>query len=722
MGILDVQMQESDGITTLPDVKNPSDDADEINLAATICAIVDDRFQTAKIARMANEERWMRAWRNFRGIYGPEVRFTETEKSNVFVKITKTKTLAAIGQIMDVLMSTGRFPLTVEHTEVPEGTAEEVTVSAKVAGQEDIDLESPYGFFGDGKEWKQGTILEDLVGPALAEKMAKANLTATPGPAKDENGVTLRPAEQSAKMMEKRILDQIEESDGIIHLSHAVFEMACFGTGGINGPFTVEKVYHKWVKDENAPDGPMKYAPIRKDVPKLTSSSIWHLYPDPEALVTSDCNYMIKRHGFTASKLRSLKNRPAFRPMVIEYILENYIPDYTPEWFEQELKDQGSETTTTRYEVKEYWGIMDKQLVEEFGIPIPEELVDQTDIQINAWICCNQVIRLILNPFLPARMPWVLCPFEINPYQIWGIGVPENMDDCQTIMNGHARMAIDNLALSGNAVFEMDETYLVNGEDTRMYPGRVFRRQGGPPGQSIFMLQFPNTTQENMQMFDKFRQLADEATGIPSYSHGQTGVSGTTRTSSGMSMLLGASAINIKSVLRNIDMYIIKPIGEAFFAWNMQFNKEDMAIRGDLEIKARGTASLMIKEVRSQRLLMFMQVAANPMLAPFVKWPRVLQEFAKDMEIDPNKLINNMEEAKLQALLLGSLQQPPPGQGADGGASADAPGPVGPQGPAGASKRPGGASPKDTQGSGNGTIGTGTPSAPGTTGFTGRPQ
>ena len=42
-------------------------------------------------------------------------------------------------------------------------------------------------------------------------------------------------------------------------------------------------------------------------------------------------------------------------------------------------------------------------------------------------------------------------------------------------------------------------------------------------------------------MFDKFRQLADEATGIPSYSHGATGVQSTTRTASGMSMLMGQS-------------------------------------------------------------------------------------------------------------------------------------------------------------------------------------
>jgi hypothetical protein len=97
-------------------------------------------------------------------------------------------------------------------------------------------------------------------------------------------------------------------------------------------------------------------------------------------------------------------------------------------------------------------------------------------------------------------------------------------------MNGHARMAIDNLALSGSLVFDVDETALVGGQSMEIYPGKIFRRQAGMPGQAINGLKFPNTSQENMMMFDKFRQLADEQTGIPSYSHGQTGVQSMTRT------------------------------------------------------------------------------------------------------------------------------------------------------------------------------------------------
>ena len=150
------------------------------------------------------------------------------------------------------------------------------------------------------------------------------------------------------------------------------------------------------------------------------------------------------------------------------------------------------------------------------------------------------------------------------------------------VMNGHARMAIDNLALAGNLVFDIDETQLVPGQDMNIYPGKIFRRQSGVTGTAINGLKFPNTSFENLQMFDKFRQLADEATGIPSYSHGATGVQSTTRTAAGMSMLMGAAALNIKTVIKNIDDYLLRPLGESLFSWNMQFNADIPEIQGDL--------------------------------------------------------------------------------------------------------------------------------------------
>ena len=78
-------------------------------LAGSIVGLVKDRYSKASTARETEEQRWVKAYRNYRGLYGPDVQFTSTEKSQVFVKVTKTKVLAAYGQIVEVLFGNNRF-------------------------------------------------------------------------------------------------------------------------------------------------------------------------------------------------------------------------------------------------------------------------------------------------------------------------------------------------------------------------------------------------------------------------------------------------------------------------------------------------------------------------------------------------------------------------------------------------------------------------------------
>ena len=84
---------------------------------------------------------------NYRGLYGPDVQFTEAEKSRVFIKVTKTKTLAAYGQIVDVLFANNKFPLSIEPTELPEGVVADVNFDPQKP-EVPADIPSPYGFCG----------------------------------------------------------------------------------------------------------------------------------------------------------------------------------------------------------------------------------------------------------------------------------------------------------------------------------------------------------------------------------------------------------------------------------------------------------------------------------------------------------------------------------------------------------------------------------------------
>ena len=665
--------------------------------AGQIVAYVKERYDRAENARETEEHRWIQAYRNYRGIYGPDVQFTSSEKSQVFVKITKTKVLAAYGQIADVLFGGNKFPISIDPTRLPEGVEEVVnfeTNPEQIKAKEDSPELMPGETYPEFRERLAG--LKDNLEPVIDR--------VEPGYAKTSTSPQFFPAEVAAKKMEKKIHDQLEESHAKKHMRAAAFESALFGTGIMKGPFAVDKEYPNW--DEGG-----EYSPVFKTIPQTSSVSIWNFYPDPDAATMEEAEYIVERHKMSRSQLRGLKNRPYFRKNAIDNAL-NLGESYIKEWWEQAMEDDAQESKSERFEVLEFWGFVDTEILEEQDIEIPKELRDTEQLSVNAWICNGQVLRLVMNPFTPAYIPYFAAPYEMNPYSIFGVGIAENMDDTQTLMNGFMRMAVDNAALSGNLLIEVDETNLVPGQDLSVYPGKIFRRQGGAPGQAIFGTKFPNVSNENMQMFDKARVLADESTGFPSFAHGQTGVSGVGRTASGISMLMSAANGSIRNVVKNIDDYLLAPLGKAFFNFNMQFDF-DPEIKGDLEIKARGTESLMADEVRSQRLMQFLQIGQNPTLAPFFRMDYVVREIAKSMDLDPDKVGNNMTEAAIQAEILKKFKEanpdpPPPQQGVNQ--------PPPPQ------RAPPGAQVQDTQGSGGGTIGTGTAPQPGEQGFSGNEQ
>jgi hypothetical protein len=685
----------------------------------SVVAYVQERFDRSETSRYVDEQRWLRAYRNYRGLYSSDVQFTSSEKSRIFVKVTKTKTLAAYGQVTDVLFGNNKFPLTIDPSILPDGVSEAVHINLDPSAEAGIGplksafTDNPSSSFvmGPNTKLKPGDTMRTLAQRlgGLKDKLLPMGEKLIEGVGTTQTTVTFHPAMVAAKKMEKKIHDQLLESGASKHLRSSMFEMCLLGTGVMKGPFSVDKEYPNWDEEGN-------YDPLIKTVPSTSYVSAWNFYPDPQAANMEDAEYIVERHKMSKSQVRALRNRPFFMDDAIKSAVAKGA-QYERKYWEMEMEDGASGAEDTeRFEVLEFWGFVDIELLEQQGIVIPKELKKVDEVNCNIWICNGEVIRFVLNPFKPARIPYYAVPFEHNPYSFFGVGIAENMDDTQTLMNGFMRMAIDNATLSGNLILEVDETNLVPGQDMSIYPGKVFRRQGGAPGQAIFGTKFPNVAQENMQLFDKARVLADESTGFPSFAHGQTGISGVGRTASGISMLMSAANGSIRTVVKNVDDYLIGPLGKAFFAFNMQFDY-DNEIKGDLEVKASGTESLMANEVRSQRLMQFLQVAQAPTLAPFAKMDYIIREIAKSMDLDPDKVTNSLADATIQAEIFKGFAQPPQaGPQAPQGSQVGQP----PQGPQGSPNAPAGADVMDTSGSGGGQIGVGQAPVPGEQGFSGQ--
>ena len=95
----------------------------------------------------------------------------------------------------------------------------------------------------------------------------------------------------------------------------------------------------------------------------------------------------------------------------------------------------------------------------------------------------------------------------------------------------------------------------------------------------------------------------------------------------------------------------------------------------------------------------YVQVASSPALAPYAKFPYIIREIAKSMDLDPDKVTNSLDEATRQVALMQQGQPPAPAGGP-------------PAIPA----------VSDTAGTGGGNIGVGQVPSPQEQGFTGNVQ
>lgn len=643
-----------------------------LNQVSPICAFVKSRYDEARLARRPHELRWLAAYKNFRGVNDGTTTYISTEISKAFIKITKTKTLAAYGQLIEVLFSHGKVPVEIQSSEEPLGAPEYAHIDPNdpvgegdAAADENMPEEPILGYHGDGKDLPPGATYSGTVIDWIKGKFGElVKLKKGAGNAPDR--IVFQPAKEAAEKMNKRVHDQFQDMKAVPMFRKAIMELCMLGSGVIKGPFNKTVQYPDW--DEQG-----VFKPITDVSPMLRAVPIWNIYLDPVASTQEDLEYIIQRHKLSQTQVVDLKNLDTFREDAIDALLaDNY--NYMDEDFELVLNENQNQVSTSRYEVLEFWGRLSKKDIDNSGIDLGFEIPEDMDlIDVNAWISGSHILRLVINPLTPTRLPYYICPYEYSPYSPWGVGVPENMDDTQALMNGFMRLAVDNAVLSGSIMLEVDESVLAPGQDYKVETGKVFRKSGGVPNQrGVQSITIQNTSQQNMQMFDAARRLADESTGIPSFSHGLTGVQGVGRTAGGISMLMNAASQTSKTVVKNCDDYWFEPIGQWMYYWNMQ-HKFDPKLRGDLSAIAKGTDSLIQKEIMAQRLTQFAQVAfPNPALAPWINSKGWLKKFAKSLEFDVEEIMNSPDEAKIQAMIMQAAG------GVNGGGTPAAPGQQGP--------------------------------------------
>lgn len=628
------------------------------------------RFSEYKDARKETENEWLKDLRQYNGQYEPEVlaRLNEAgARSKVFVGLTRTKVMAAYSRIIDLLFQHGDIFFSLQPTPVADLDPVQAVKMRQQATQEIM-------------------MASQMMDPNMNQDLIMARM----GELEEEfKELEQKVAREAAETMTTEIMDQLIESNAEMKLKESILESCIFGAGAVKAGTVKIDTTQSYQKLEDPMTGEMGYALsiVEKATPEVESVSIFDLYPDPYCTSLEDCDGLFRRHVLTRRQFRELADLPQFDSSMIKYLLKvNRTGNHVEEDHERTrrriagIKDN---TESNRFEVLEFWGTIDGYELKEHDIELPEDADLSDDFNACVWSCGGKVIKVMLNPVSGYKMPYFIFPYERTPHQFWGTGVPRMMRDSQGTMNAATRIWLDNLALSSGPMVEVNTDLLAAGEDpTDIHPWRVFLREGGDGSMPAVRWYQPVANANGLnQIVEIFRRFADETTSLPSYTHGEQ-TQGLNKTATGMSMLMGAANVALKSTIKNIDDFLMEPMITALFHWNMEFGTNEKA-KGDLKVIARGSTALVQKEVQSQRLLQFLSLVSNPTDIGLVDRTQLIRDIAKSMDIDPDEIVKSEEQIALEQqqaiqaqMLEGASAGSPPPLGGGGMEAGNAPAPM----------------------------------------------
>jgi hypothetical protein len=458
------------------------------------------------------------------------------------------------------------------------------------------------------------------------------------------NAPFLEAMKAKAEAMTTEISDQMLDLHYEDHLKAAILEGCIIGTGCVKGVIPGVKKVEKWAYLSNPVSGVQEWDIEKTEIPTpvISSPSVFDVYPDPFATTIEDMSGCFERHILNRSQFSALRDDPRFKADKIKEILEQTDKgNHVATWHETQRRNIAKITNSTgadaeRYDVLEYWGQATGRQLASAGV---EDVEDDQTYWANVWTCSGKTLLAKLMPMKKQRIPYNFFIYNKIPHRFWGVSPARMGRSSQLGVNGVVRSLLDGMSFASVPMAEVNIHMLKDGQDPSILKaGQVYLRDSGDPSTPAVRFFQPDIpVAQLLQMGEMFKSYADDETNLPAYTYG-TQSNEINDTAQGMSMQMNAASLPIKAVAKNLEDFCIHPLIESWYNWNMEWN-ENEAIKGDMEVNVLGTSALLAKEHRSQQLLQFLTLTANPMDLAMVDRKYLLTQIAKSMEIDVEKAI-----------------------------------------------------------------------------------
>lgn len=639
-----------------PQRLSPSESRPAID-AGVLATRLKTELDDAMKARTMVEERWLQDLRQYRGQYEPDVagRLKKNKRSQIYYRLTTQKVNTLVARLMDLLFPQKSKNWSMEPT--PDPMLPDDVIMAELRDELTAGVQEIMA--GRMAELQAQNIIPDawavqnLQAQALREAYARL----------DTRPARIRIARKRAADMEMVIDDQLKEcnANGQRRPSwqrncRAVVRDAClYGMGVLKGPL-IEKTETRRYQPATDAYGKVSW---REEVaasflrPYHEAVSVWDVFPDPGARLPGELRFVWQLHLMTDRDLRELARFPGFNAKAIRAYMRDFADgDARLEEWEVQAREINEDNLSVgadlknRFRVYERWGFLTGAELRGAGADLAEEDDDRV-FSANVWLLGDVLIKAMVNPLEGIDIPYYFYPFQQDDTSFWPEGLGSLLRHPQAGVNAAVRAMQDNAAASSGPMVGVNMAALAPGEDpTAILANRVvlFDKHGLNINDAFQAVVVPSCIEHNLALASYWSNAADEIS-TPRFQAGDGNVAGAGKTASGLSMLMGAANILLKDHIKNFDDCVVAPFIRAMFRWNMQWN-QDESIKGDYEVVASGSQSLIAREVRAQQIPMLLNLLGMPMFAPYLREKAMLEVSLEQTDLPVERILRSDDEAR----------------------------------------------------------------------------
>jgi hypothetical protein len=550
--------------------------------------------------------------------------------SELYMMITEVKCRAAESWLRDILLDNGSPPWDLQSTPIPNLSPMQTQEVQTALAERVLKMVEEFGKAPTREEMSE---MREMV-------------------SQDYRFSILQQAQMRADRMKVKIQDQFAEGGWETAFNDFITDLVTFPAAFIKGPVVRRQRVLGWKVNAM---GKTVVEPTERLGPECERVDPFYIYPEP-GVSTINEGYLFEYHPLSRMQMSDLIGVPGYDEDAIRKVLEignglSWInEDVELQKDEEERKFYAYMKPTTEFDALEFWGKISGKMLREWGLSNEDVPDEAREYDANVWLVGNYVIKAVLNYDPLGEKPYAKTSFIKCPGAFWGKGIPEIIEDLQGVCNAAARALVNNMGISSGPQVEVNVERLPPNEDiTQLTPWKIWQTINDPVGSSAPAIRFTqpdSRASELMAVYEKFSRLADDHSGIPAYVYGDLNVQGAGRTSSGLSMLMGAAGKGIRQVVMHIDSDVVKPIVLRQFVYNMRYD-EDESIKGDVTVLAKGAINLAVKETVNIRRIEFLNATANPVDLEIIgKEGRatILREVAKGLQMSADDVVPSREK------------------------------------------------------------------------------